>query len=59
MIVGIIPGPKEPKKIINSYLTPLVLELKEAWSHGFNVLAAHNVPVYKTGINMCDMRYTC
>ena len=45
MIVGIIPGPKEPKKIINSYLTPLVLELKEAWSHGFNVLAAHNVPV--------------
>ena len=43
MIVGIIPGPKEPKKTINSYLTPLVLELKQAWSHGFNVLAAHNV----------------
>ena len=45
IIVGILPGPKEPKKCINSYLTPLVLELKEAWSIGFSTVAAQNIPV--------------
>ena len=45
IIVGIFPGPKEPKKCINSYLTPLVLELKEAWSIGFSTVAAQNIPV--------------
>ena len=29
MLVGIIAGPHEPKVDINSYLTPLVLELQE------------------------------
>ena len=29
ILVGIIPGPKEPSLTINSYLTPLVYELKE------------------------------
>ena len=29
ILAGIIPGPKEPSLNINSYLTPLVLELKE------------------------------
>ena len=29
ILVGIIPGPKEPKFNINSYLSPLVDELKE------------------------------
>ena len=32
ILVGVIPGPKEPKKTMNSYLTPLVRELKELWS---------------------------
>ena len=31
ILVGIIPGPKEPKKHINSFLTPLVDELKQLW----------------------------
>ena len=31
LLVGIIPGPKEPKQNINSYLSPLVDELKEFW----------------------------
>ena len=35
IIVGVISGPKEPSKTINSYFTPLILELKEAWSNGF------------------------
>lgn len=37
IMVGIMPGPKEPKLTINSYLTPLVIELNEAWQHGFCV----------------------
>lgn len=31
LIVGIIPGPHEPSKNINSFLTPLVDELKDLW----------------------------
>ena len=37
ILVGIIPGPKEPKHTINSYLTPLVYELQEAWADGFRL----------------------
>ena len=32
IIIGIIPGPKEPKKTINSFLGPLVTELLELYS---------------------------
>ncbi len=32
MIVGIIPGPHEPSKNINTFLHPLVEELKRLWS---------------------------
>ena len=32
LMVGIIPGPNEPSLDINSYLTPLVLELKEFYN---------------------------
>lgn len=31
-LIGIIPGPKEPELIINSYLAPLVQDLKEFWA---------------------------
>ena len=31
IIVGIIPGPHEPSKTINSYLSPLVDELNQLW----------------------------
>ena len=33
ILIGIIPGPCEPPLTINSYLTPLVLDLLELW-HG-------------------------
>jgi len=39
ILFGVLPGPKEPKKTINSYLTPLVSELQEAWEQGFNVMS--------------------
>jgi len=32
ILVGLIPGPKEPKFTVNSFLQPLVQELKELWS---------------------------
>lgn len=46
VLVGIIPGPKEPKLTINSYLDPLVDELKEFWS-GVNVIlpSGNNITV--------------
>ena len=31
ILVGIIPGPHEPKKTVNSYMQPLVAELNELW----------------------------
>ena len=34
VLVGIIPGPKEPKLTINSFLSPLVIDLKKAWING-------------------------
>ena len=37
IVVGVIPGPREPKLTINSYLSPLVVELKQAWDQGFSV----------------------
>ena len=35
IIVGIIPGPKEPKLTINSFLRPLVNDLKKFWTGVF------------------------
>ncbi|XP_019632058.1 PREDICTED: uncharacterized protein LOC109475736 [Branchiostoma belcheri] len=35
IVVGIIPGPKEPKMHINSFLKPLVKELEELWEGVF------------------------
>ena len=37
ILVGLIPGPSESSLTINSYLTPLVQELKTAWETGFIV----------------------
>jgi len=45
IIVGILPGPKEPKKTINSFLTPLVMELNECWQHGFSLISHKNTPL--------------
>ena len=45
ILVGIMPGPKEAKKTINSFLTPLVYELQEAWNHAFSAMSPQNIPV--------------
>ena len=38
-LIGIIPGPKEPKLTVNSYLSPLIQDLKEFWI-GINLYVA-------------------
>ena len=35
IIVGVIPGPHEPSKHINSFLNPLVLKLQKLWKSVF------------------------
>ena len=45
ILVGIMAGPKEAKKTINSFLTPLVFELQEAWNHCFSAMSPQNIPV--------------
>ena len=47
ILVGIIPGPKEPKETINSYLHPLVADLLAFWE---GVCIPSSVPMYPTKI---------
>ena len=56
IIAGIIQGPKEPSLTMNSYLTPLVLELQEAWLQGFEVTTPQNIPI--TVKTNCLMKFT-
>ena len=43
IIVGIIPGPHEPPKNINSFLAPLVDELQDLWKGVFVNINANNL----------------
>ena len=45
IIVGIIPGAKEPKLSINSYLTPLIIEVNEVWKNGLHVTTNIGAPI--------------
>ena len=51
-LVGIIPGPHEPKHTINSYLQPLVAELNLLWRDGITVRAhgASTGEVYRAAL---------
>lgn len=37
ILVGVIPGPHEPSRTVNSYITPLVVELQKAWTSCFSI----------------------
>ena len=37
ILVQLLPGPSEPKRSINSYMAPLVDELKQAWLKGIDL----------------------
>ena len=57
ILVGIIPGPKEPKLTLNSYLAPLVLELENAY-HGWSIPVKHDQ--FKTvSVRACIGCVTC
>ena len=60
IIVGIIPGPTEPKKNLNSYLMPLVYDLQEAWLHGIEVSDHENTICVKLALSCvtCDIPAT-
>ena len=45
ILVGVIPGPSEPELAMNSYLSPLVEELKQGWEEGFTVTTYEGVQV--------------
>ena len=45
IIVGVLPGPKEPRKHMNSYLKPLVDELLELWTGTYFTAPGVFVPV--------------
>ena len=52
IILGIIPGPSEPKKHINTFLCPLVEELKQLWQ-GVILQDCHGAPVVCRGALVC------
>ena len=54
VLVGIIPGPKEPKLTINSYLNPLVDDLKEFWT-GVNL----ELPGQSIIVRVCLICVSC
>lgn len=45
ILIGVIPGPKEPSLTINSYLTTLIKELKAAWVNGIELKNDKDIPV--------------
>ena len=61
LIAGIIPGPKEPSLTeMNSYLRPLVKELKSLWSDGFTMKhKGENITVHAALLaTVCDIPAT-
>ena len=45
ILVGVMPGPSEPELAMNSYLSPLVEELKQGWEKGFTATTSQGVQV--------------
>lgn len=45
ILVGIIPGPREPSLTVNSYLAPLVAELQQAWHDGIHIYTSQGTMV--------------
>ena len=45
ILVGVLPGPSEPKLTVNSYLAPLVEDLKAAWLNGIKVKTSDGLEI--------------
>ena len=46
-LLGVIPGPNEPRNNINSFLTPLVDELMELWEEGVNLRHSGSLVIHE------------
>ena len=57
LLVGVIPGPSEPKRTMNSYLEPLVKELDELWKGVIMQSALGNPVVVRSALicTACDI----
>ena len=53
MLVGVIPGPFEPKLTVNSYLSPLVEELKQSWEEGLSLTTFSGTAVTVRALLSC------
>lgn len=53
ILVGVMPGPSEPELAMNSYLSPLVEELKQSWEEGFAVTSYEGVQVALRNVLTC------
>ena len=56
MLAGIIPGPHEPKRDVNSFLKPLVNELKLFWSGEYIKIPSLSEPQLVRGALLCVAR---
>ena len=52
LLVGVIPGPKEPPLHINSFLKPLVDELKQLWT-GVRLVNVDGISILVRGALLC------
>ena len=43
MLLGVIPGPKEPELLVNSFLQPIVDQLKQLWN-GLTMCTSSGIP---------------
>ena len=50
ILVGIIPGPKEPKLTVNSYLKPLIDDLLKFWNPGELLVENGQLALYKVAL---------
>ena len=56
ILIGCIPGPNEPHLSIDSYLLPLIEELKLAYAEGITVISSNNVSVKVRAVLSCHVQ---
>ena len=53
IVVGIIPGPKEPEKVMNTFLQPLVADLQALWEGIYMSTPSQSLPVRIRAALLC------
>ena len=57
ILIGVIPGPHEPSKVMNGYLSPLIDELKQLWQGVIMQSASDTLVVVRAALicTACDI----